>query len=55
MLLEKLNHYGIRGLSLNWFGSYVSNRQQYVEFNSLCSSRQQTRVNSGPSSIFNVH
>ena len=34
MLLEKLDHYGIRGLALNWFGSYLSNRQQYVEFNS---------------------
>ena len=51
MLLEKLDHYGIRGLILNWFRSYLSNRQQYLEFNSLCSSRQQTRVNSGPSSI----
>ena len=43
MLLEKIDHYGIRGLALNWFVSYLSNRQQYVEFNSLCSSRQQTR------------
>ena len=43
MLLEKLHHYGIRDLALNWFRSYLSNRQQYVEFNSLCSSRQQIR------------
>ena len=36
-------HYGIRGLALNWFHSYLSNRQQYVEFNSLCSFRQRIR------------
>ena len=40
MLLEKLDEYGIRGLVLNWFRSYPSNRQHYVALNSLFSYRQ---------------
>ena len=33
ILLRKLNHYGIRGISLQWFESYLSNRTQYVSVN----------------------
>jgi len=32
ILLFKLNRYGIRGNLLNWFQSYLSNRQQRVNF-----------------------
>ena len=28
VLLAKLNHYGIRGISNDWFKSYLSNRNQ---------------------------
>ena len=30
ILLAKLNHYGIRGVSNDWFKSYLSNHHQYV-------------------------
>ena len=33
ILLNKLNHYGIRGNCLQWFSSYLSNRTQYVKIN----------------------
>ena len=33
ILLAKLNHYGICGVSNDWFKSYLSNRNQYVSIN----------------------
>ena len=33
ILLVKLNQYGIRGVSNDWFKSYISNRNQYVFIN----------------------
>ena len=33
IFLTKLNHYGIRGVSNDWFKSYLSNRNQYASIN----------------------
>ena len=33
ILLAKLNHYGIRGVSKDWFKSYLSNRDPYLSIN----------------------
>ena len=39
ILFEKMEFYGIRGLSLQWFQSYLSDREQYVEYNNTHSSK----------------
>ena len=33
ILLAKLSHYGICGVSNDWFKSYLCNRSQYVSIN----------------------
>ena len=32
ILLYKLKHYGFRGIVLDWFKNYLSNRKQFVSF-----------------------
>ena len=38
ILLSKLCHYGIRGLTNKWFESYLANRKQFVSINGFVSS-----------------
>ena len=38
ILLNKLKYYGVCGMSLYWFESYLSDRKQYVQFNDSTSS-----------------
>ena len=33
VLLKRMDHYGIRGIALDWFSSYLSEWKQYVSVN----------------------
>ena len=42
ILISKLYHYGVRGVPLQWFKSYLSNRKQQVQIINLFSTNIQT-------------
>ena len=35
ILLKKLEHYGVRGVTNDWFSSYLANRQQFVSIGNI--------------------
>ena len=51
ILLDKLNHYGIRGVVNNWFESYLKGREQYVSVNGNYSSRKSIKYSVPQGSI----
>ena len=42
ILLNKLHHYGIRGIINTWFASYLKGREQTTEINNKISEKQVT-------------
>ena len=38
IIITKLQHYGIRGVALEWFKNYLANRDQVVKFNNSVST-----------------
>ena len=43
ILIDKLYHYGIRGVGNDWFKSYLSNRSQYVSIQGFDSDTKEVR------------
>ena len=39
-LIEKLQHYGIRGIAIEWFKNYLTNSTQAVKNNHVVSSKE---------------
>ena len=40
LLLQKLEHYGVRGIALNWFGNYITKRYQCVKYNEVSEKKE---------------
>ena len=52
LLLQKLEHMGIRGTSLKWFESYLTNRTQVVCIDDINSSKKHILTGVPQGSVF---
>ena len=52
ILLHKLDHYGIRGVSKQLFESYITNRQQFVQINYIRSKVITTNIDVPQGSVW---
>ena len=50
ILLDKLTHYGVRGIENNWFKTYLTNRKLHLKVNGQTSDNalMEFRVPQGP-------
>ena len=44
ILLSKLEYYGVKNTSINWFASYLRGRSKYVDYDGLYSSVRSTKT-----------
>ena len=54
ILLHKVEHYGKRGVALEWFNNYLSNRKQVVKYRTYNKMWSTTRIFLRTSFIFNL-
>ena len=54
ILLKKLNNYGIRGLTNDWFRSYLSEREQFVDIEGVHLNRVQLTIGVPQGSILGL-
>jgi retron-type reverse transcriptase len=51
ILMDKLNYYGIRGITNRWFENYLKNRKQIVKYKQITSIEMVTQTGVPQSSI----
>ena len=54
VLFAKLEYYGIKGVALNWFKSYFSDRKQFVKYRGVESELLTTRYGTAQGSVFGL-